>query len=158
MQGLITAEPFALEKQGVKPNLIVLADYGYASYANVIYTSQKMIAEKPDVVQRFVNASILGWYGYMYGDNTAANRLIKEHNKEMQDDQLAFTRETMLKHGLIDSGDSMKLGIGAMTDARWRALWESTFKDSGLYPADLDYKGAFTLRFVNKGVGVEQRR
>ena len=158
MQGLVTAEPFALQKQGVKPNVIMLADYGYASYANVIYTSQKMIAEKPDVVQRFVNASILGWYGYMYGDNTAANRLIKEHNKEMQDDQLAYTHDTMLKNGLIDSGDSIKLGIGAMSDERWRSLWETTFKESGLYPADLNYRAAFTTQFVNKGVGVEMRK
>jgi NitT/TauT family transport system substrate-binding protein len=158
MQGLITAEPFALQKQGVPTNVIVLANYGYASYANVIYTSRKMIAEKPDVVQRFVDASILGWYGYLYGDNSAANRLIKEHDNTMQDDQLAFTRETMLKHGLIDSGDSLKLGIGAMTDERWRSLWESTFKGSGLYPPGLDYKAAFTLQFVDKGVGVDLRK
>ena len=49
------------------------------------------VAANPDIVQRFVDASIIGWYNYLYGDNKAANDLIKTDNPEMTDGQIAFT-------------------------------------------------------------------
>ncbi len=52
---------------------------------------RKSIAKKPDLVQRFVDASTIGWYHYLYGDNKAANALIKKDNPDMTDDQIAFS-------------------------------------------------------------------
>ena len=47
----------------------MMADFGYDTYSTTIETSQKLVDENPDLVQRFVNATIEGWYNYLYGDN-----------------------------------------------------------------------------------------
>ena len=81
MQGYVTSEPYAVEKQGgFKPKIFLLADKGFDSYSTLIETRRDLIEKKPDLVQRFVDASIIGWYNYLYGDNKAANALIRKHN------------------------------------------------------------------------------
>jgi len=63
----------------------------------------------------------------------------------------------MKSYGIVDSGDALKLGIGAMSDAQWKSFFD-TASAIGLYPKDLDYKKAFTLQFVNKGVGLNLKK
>src|SRR5271154_458413 len=134
-QGYLTSEPFTIEKEGVHPVVMLLADAGYGSYGALIETSEKLVREKPDLVQRFVNASIEGWYSYLYGDPTPGNALIKRDNPEMTDALLAYGREKMKEYGIIDSGETKTNGIGAMSGARWRAFFNTVAK-AGLYPAD----------------------
>jgi NitT/TauT family transport system substrate-binding protein len=152
-QGYLTSEPFVIEKQGVKPVVLLLADAGYGSYGALIETSQKLAQEKPDLVQRFVNASIEGWYSYLYDDPAPGNNLIKKDNPEMTDALLAYGRDKMKEYGVVDSGDATQAGIGAMTETRWRDFVETMVK-AGLYPADLDFRKAYTLQFVNKKAGM----
>jgi NitT/TauT family transport system substrate-binding protein len=152
-QGYLTSEPFTIEKAGVKPVVMLLADAGYSSYGSLIQTSQKLVREKPDLVQRFVDASIEGWYSYLHGDPSPANALIKRDNPEMTDALLAYGIGKMKEYGIVDSGDTKKLGIGAMSEARWRDFFTGMSK-AGLYPATLDFQKAYTLQFVNKRVGV----
>jgi NitT/TauT family transport system substrate-binding protein len=154
-QGYLTSEPFTLEKAGVKPVVMLLADAGYSSYGSLIETSQKLVHDNPDLVQRFVNASIEGWYSYLYGDPAPGNALIKKDNPEMTDDLLAYGIAKIKQYGIVDSGDSKKMGIGAMTEARWKDFFE-VMSASGVYPKTLDYKAAYTLRFVDKKVGMKQ--
>jgi NitT/TauT family transport system substrate-binding protein len=156
-QGFLTSEPLKAQKAGVKPVVHLLADNGYVSYATTLETRQQLVKERPDVVQRFVNATIEGWYSYLYGDRAAANALIKKDNPEMDDDQLAYSHAKMLEYGIVDSGDALKLGIGAMTDQRWREFADTMVK-AGVYPADLDVSKAYTLQFVNKGHGMHLKR
>ncbi len=104
-QGYLTSEPYLIEKQGIKPVVMLLADSGYTSYGSLIETSQKLIDQKPDLVQRFVNASIEGWYSYLYGDPAPANALIKRDNPEESDDLLAYAIAKMKANGIVDSGD-----------------------------------------------------
>jgi NitT/TauT family transport system substrate-binding protein len=157
-QGYVTAEPYAIEKQGgFKPNIFLLADQGYDTYATVINTTQEMIDKKPDVVQRFVDASIVGWYNYLYGDNKAANALIRKDNPDMDDAQIAYSIQKMKEYGIVDSGDSLKLGIGAMTDARIKSFFDRMVR-AKLQKPDTDYRKAYTLKFVNKGVGLNLRK
>ncbi|MGD9768223.1 MAG: ABC transporter substrate-binding protein, partial [Pseudolabrys sp.] len=82
-----------------------------------------------------------------------ANELIKQANPEQSDDLLAYAHKTMKDQQIIDSGDSLKLGIGAMTDARWKAFYDA-LQPTGMYPANLDLSKAYTLQFVNKGHGI----
>ena len=104
-------------------------------------------------MQRFVDASTIGWYHYLYGDNAKANELIKQDNPEITDDQIAFSIAKMKEYGIVDSGDTLKLGIGAMTDARWKDFFNKMV-ETGVVKAGIDYKKAYTLQFVNKGVGL----
>jgi len=158
MQGYVTSEPYAIEKiTGVKPKLFLLADYGFNSYSTLIQTRREVVDGKPDMVQRFVDASIIGWYNYIYGDNHAGNDLIKRQNPEMTDALLAYSVATMKAYGIVDSGEATELGIGAMTDAHIASFFDKMVK-AGVVKAGLDYRKSYTLRFVNKKVGLEQRR
>jgi len=156
-QGYLTSEPFEVERQGgFKPNVFLLADQGYSTYATLIEARRDFVAEHPDVVQRFVDASAIGWYHYLYGDNAKANAAIKNDNPEITDEQIAFSVAKMKEYGVVDSGDTLKLGIGAMNDARVKDFFDKMVK-VGIVKSGTDYKKAFTLQFVNKGVGVDLR-
>jgi NitT/TauT family transport system substrate-binding protein len=153
-QGYLTSEPFTIEKEGVHPVVLLLADAGYSSYGALIETSQQLVRDKPDLVQRFVDASIEGWYSYLYGDPAPGNALIKRDNPEMTDALLAYGMAKIKEYGIVDSGDAKANGIGAMSEARWRDFFDTMAK-AELYPADMDFHSAFTLQFINKRVGLK---
>jgi NitT/TauT family transport system substrate-binding protein len=152
-QGYLTSEPFTIESQGVKPVVMLLADAGYSSYGSLIQTSDKLVHEKPDLVRRFVDASIEGWYSYLYGDPAPGNALIKNDNPEMTEALLAYGIAKIKEYGIVDSGEAKRNGIGAMTEARWRDFFD-TMASAGVYPKDLDFHKAYTLQFVDKKVGM----
>ena len=157
MQGYVTSEPFAVEKAaGFKPNVILLADNGFNTYSTLIETRRDLVDKKTDLVQRFVDASIVGWNNYIYGDNSAGNAMIKKLNPEMTDELLAYSVAKMKQYGIVDSGESLKNGIGAMSDDRYSSFFNKMVK-AGVVKGDLDFRKSYTLRFVNKGVGVELR-
>ncbi|MGJ4890930.1 ABC transporter substrate-binding protein [Bradyrhizobium sp. HKCCYLR20261] len=157
MQGYVTSEPFAVERAaGFKPGVILLADNGFNTYSTLIETRRDLIEKKPDLVQRFVDASIIGWYNYIYGDNSAGNALIKKMNPEMTDDLLAYSIAKMKEYGIVDSGDSMDKGIGAMTEERITSFFDKMVR-AGVVKPTIDYRKSYTLRFVNKGVGLDLR-
>jgi NitT/TauT family transport system substrate-binding protein len=157
MQGYVTSEPYAVEKiAGFKPGIILLADYGFNTYSTLIETRADLIDKKPDLVQRFVDASMIGWYNYLYRDNAAANAMIKKLNPEMTDALIAFSIARMKEFGIIDSGDALGDGIGAMTDARMASFFDKMVR-AHVVRSDIDYRKAYTLRFINKGVGLDLR-
>jgi NitT/TauT family transport system substrate-binding protein len=149
-QGYVTAEPLTIKKQaGFDPVVMLLADNGYIPYSTTIETKKELVEKNPALVQRFVDASIKGWYSYL--ENPApGNELIKKDNPEMTDEQLAYGHQKFKEYGLIISGDAEKLGIGAMTEARWKSFFD-TMAAQGVFKKDTDYKQAFSLKFVNKG-------
>jgi NitT/TauT family transport system substrate-binding protein len=157
MQGYVTSEPYLVEKQaGFKPTVVLLADYGFNTYSTLIETRRDLTENKPDLVQRFVDASVTGWYNYLYGDNAAANAMIRKLNPEMTDDLLRYSLNTMKENGIVDSGDSLKDGIGAMSDARMASFFDKMVR-AGVVRRDVDFRKAYTLRFINKGVGLNLR-
>ena len=157
MQGYVTSEPYLIAKAtGTKPKVFLLADNGFSAYSTLIETRRDLVEKKPDLVQRFVSASIVGWYNYVYGDNAPANALIKRENPEMTDDLLAYSVRMMKQYGIVDSGDTLTLGIGAMTDARAKSFFDEMVR-AGVVKAGLDYRKAYTLQFVGKKVGLDLR-
>jgi NitT/TauT family transport system substrate-binding protein len=157
MQGYVTSEPYAIAKAAnFTPEVFLLADQGFSAYSTLIETRRDLVDKKPDVVQRFVDASIIGWCNYLYGDNSAANGLIKKQNPEMTDDLLAYSVAAMKKYGIVDSGDALTLGVGAMTDARMKDFFDEMVR-AGVVKSDLDYRKGYTLQFVNKKVGLDLR-
>ena len=157
MQGYVTSEPFAVEKQGgFKPQVFLLADHGFDAYSTLIETRRDLVEKKSDLVQRFVDASAVGWYHYLYGDSRPGNALIKKQNPEMTDALLAYSITKMKEHGIVDSGDTLKDGIGAMTDAHVASFFDKMVR-AGVVKRDIDFRKAYTLRFVNKAVGLDLR-
>ncbi len=150
-QGYLTSEPFAIEQEaGFEPVIFLLADYGYDPYATTIATTQRQIATQPDLVQRFVDASIKGWYSYLE-DPAPGNVLIQEANPEMSDAQLAYSFAKLQEYGILQSGAAETLGIGAMIDERWQGFFQRMV-EVGVFEPETNYTQAYTLKFVNKGI------
>jgi NitT/TauT family transport system substrate-binding protein len=153
-QGFLGSEPFSIRQAtGETPVVLLVADAGFSGYASLIATSDQNITQKPDLVRRFVEASIEGWSSYLHGDPAPANALIRKDNPEMTDALIAYGRESLISHGILESGDAAKLGIGAMTVARWAAFYQST-EAEGLYPKGMDVTQAYTLQFVDQKAGM----
>ncbi len=154
-QGYVTSEPFEIERQvGWAPKMFLLADYGYQPYSTTIQTGQKLVEENPELVQRFVDASAIGWYNYLYGDNSAANALIRQDNPDMTEEQIAFGIKQLKQYGIIVSGDAETGGIGCMSAARWSDFYRE-MTEAGVYQPGIDLSKAYTTQFTCKGVGVE---
>ena len=150
-QGYVTSEPYTIETRGgVTPQVFLLSDYGYPSYASMVLAQNRLVAERPVLVQAFVNASIEGWRSYIYGDPAPGNRLIMAANPDMTADIVNQAIDQMRARGLVLSGDAVTYGIGAMTTQRWRNFFE-TMAGSGVYDKDLDWRAAFTTQFINQG-------
>lgn len=156
-QGYATSEPISVEKQaGFKPLAFSLADAGWSTYGMVIETRKDLVEKKPDLVQRFVEASNIGWYNYLYGNRAAADALIRETNPDITADYTDKSIPILREH--IDSGDALQLGIGAINAQRMKDFHAKTV-EAGLYkPGQIKPEDAFTTQFVNKGAGLELRK
>jgi NitT/TauT family transport system substrate-binding protein len=155
MQGFLSSEPFLVEKEGgFVPNVFLIADAGYSTYATTVETMADTIAERPEVVACFVDGSIKGWYNYLYGDSAAADALIMAANPDMTQDKIDYAKAKMLSEGIVDSGDALELGIGAMTEALVGDFY-AKMVDAGVIADGLDWRTAFTTDFVNTGVGMD---
>ncbi len=157
-QGYLGSEPYLIEQAGhFKPNVLLVADGGYRGYGNIITTGRKMVEERPGVVQRFVDASMEGWYSYLYEDPAPGNKEIRAANPEMTDALIAYGRQVMKDHGIVDSGDALTLGIGAMTAERWAEYYNGMVA-IGVYPPGLAIDKAYTTAFANKRVGMNLKK
>jgi NitT/TauT family transport system substrate-binding protein len=155
-QGYLTSEPYGVEQvAGFAPDVWLLADQGtYTPYSTTIETMKPWYEENKDVAKRFVEASIIGWYNYLYGDNAAGNALIKADNPEMTDEQIAYSIEKMKEYGILISGEAETKGIGCMTDERWKSYYDNMV-EVGLYDAGIDVTQAYTTELVCQGLGVD---
>ncbi len=145
-QAFPSSEPYQADQKGVKTKFFLLSAEGYPPYTQAITTTQKMVAEKPDLVARFVKATLEGWKSYME-DPAAGNVLIKKDNPNMTDGQLAFGLAKLREMKVVSGGDAAKTGIGTMTDARWKKTAEFMV-EWGLLKPDTDWRKAYTLQFV----------
>ena len=82
--------------------------------------------------------------------------LIQEANPEMTDEQLAYSREKLIEYGIVDSGEALDDGIGAMTAERIEGFYDRMV-EAGVIEDDIDVSKVYTLDYVNKGVGLEEK-
>lgn len=153
-QGYSVAEPIYIENQGkFKPVVHLLADHGFSTYSTVIEARTETVQKQPELVQRFVDASILGWVNYLYGNRQTANAMMMKDNPEMSAEEIEASVVLMKSQGIVDSGEAQVNGIGAMSTGRIQDFYAQMVK-AGLYkPGEVDLSKVATLRFVNKKVG-----
>ncbi len=152
-EAYVTSEPYLVEQQtGKKPVVLMISDAGFDGYASLIATSEKLVKTDPDLVQRFIDASIEGWYSFLYGNPAPGFAAILKANPDMTPGLLHYGYTQLKSRGILVSGDSTTLGIGAMTDARWKEFFDQ-MAATGLYDKTMDYKAGYTLQFVDKGFG-----
>lgn len=157
-QGFATSEPLFAKAQGADPEVYLLADQGWDGYSSTVETTTKLIQENPDLVQRFVDATTIGWYNYLYGDNTAGNAAIIAANPEESLDSLKKELEQIKALGIVDSGEAKKVGINALTPARVKSFYELAVSSGIIDKGALDIDQVADYRFVNKGVGLDLRK
>ena len=109
------SEPFDLRVAGVEPVIHLLADHGFDNYQSVLMTSPKMVADKAELVGRFVEASLKGWASFLDGDPSPAFAAIRKGNPDMSDEKMTFCRDTLKTSAVLSGGDAGRLGLGAMT-------------------------------------------
>ena len=154
-QGFLSSEPYSIAQAlGREPPVLLIADAGFSAYQTTIAISRKLATEKRDLIQRFVDATLEGWAQYLKGGPAieAANALIKKANPEQTDDRIRYAIKVLNERGIVMSGDALTGGIGAMSDARWKSFYASMVEVDVL-PNGLDVAKAYTLDFVNKGIG-----
>ncbi|MEO6033116.1 MAG: ABC transporter substrate-binding protein [Burkholderiaceae bacterium] len=157
-QAYATAEPLYLAKDGVKTDVYLLADHGWEAYANLIEARRDMIEKNPALIQKFIDASAIGWYNYLYGgDRKGAYALIKKDNPEMTDAKMDEEVAKLQELGMIDSGDARTKGIGALTTVRMKRFLDEMVKVGVVKAGDVDINTLMTEQFVNKGVGLDLR-
>lgn len=149
-EGYVTSEPYTIEKAAKeKPAVFLLADAGYPGYAAMVLAPDSLIANNPKAVQAFVDATAAGWTSYLHGDPRPGDALILKDNPEMTQDVLDQARDKMRAYGVVDGGEAKTAGIGAMSDARWKEVFDVA-AGQGVYPKTMDVGRAYTLQFVNK--------
>lgn len=158
-QGYSVAEPIYIQEQGkFKPVVHLLADHGFSTYSTLIEARTETVKNNPDLVQRFVDASVIGWVNFMYGDRSAANALMMKDNPEISLAEIEASVVLMKQQGIVDSGEAQTMGIGAMNAARIQDFFNQMVK-VGLYQAkDVDLSKVATTQFVNKQLGIDLKK
>ena len=157
-QAYVTAEPIYLGMEGVKTDVFMLADQGWEAYANLIEARRDMVEKNPALIQKFIDASAIGWYNFLYGgDRKAAYALIKKDNPELNDEKLEAEVAKLQEMGMVDSGDARAKGIGALSVDRIKRFTAEMVKAGVFAPNDIDVNALATDRFVNKGAGLDVR-
>jgi NitT/TauT family transport system substrate-binding protein len=158
MQGYVTSEPLAVyNAAGFWPKEFLLADSGFNTPSTLIESTVAYVEANRDLVQRFVDASIVGWYNYLYNDPSLGNAAIKADNPEMTDEQIAFTIARMKETGLVDSGIALEKGIGCFDDEVQRSFYGKMVK-AGVVPENVELSKIYTNDFVCKRVGMELKK
>ena len=148
-QGYLSSEPYAIEKEAkIKPNVFLMSDHGWPPYSTTIVCMEKTVKERPKAVAAFIKATMEGWKGYLKGDATAANALIKKDNPNMTDDKIANGIKLLNETGMVFGGDAAKLGAGVITDERMKKTYDMMVAMKLLDPAKVDVKKTYTTQFV----------
>lgn len=157
-QGYATSEPVNAALQGAKPRIFLLAEQGWNTYSTTVETRNELVRTKPEVVRKFVEGSIIGWYNFVYGDRKPAIDAIRKHNPDISEEKINEEVKRLLELQIIDSGDALSKGIGAIDLARVADFHGKMIK-AGLYKAgEVDPAKAVTDQFVNKGVGLDVKK
>jgi NitT/TauT family transport system substrate-binding protein len=149
-QGYVTEDAMLRGSQMPKPPVILLlADYGFDNYTSTVFGLRSFIDKKPEAVRAFVEATRQGYAACIAGDYAAGMKLLLSMNPDHGEPLFHFKLKEMKARGLVDGGDAATLGIGAMTNKRWKAFFE-TMAAAGVYSPKLDYKTAYSLEFLKK--------
>ena len=101
---------------------------------------------------------MIGWDNYLYGDNRAANELIKKENPDMTDEYIEGSIKLMKLLDIVDSGDALTKGIGAMDPARVKDFHDKMVKAGVVKAGDVDLAKVAVYDFVNKGAGLDVKK
>lgn len=144
-QCFVTSEPYFARKGGAAVRTLLISATGYQPY-RVFFTSRRFLAEHPDIVERFVQASVEGWKNYLV-DPTQVDRLIGTLNPAMSPEQMRFSIETLKSGGFIAGESTPESHLGHFTAQRWATLYQQLL-DLKVIAHPFDPTTAYTTRFA----------
>lgn len=144
-QIFVTSEPFIARQAGVEIRTMLISDTGYDPY-RVIFTTQSFARQHPEIVAKFVRASLRGWRDYM-NDPTATNATISKLNPAMNTEQMRFIWQALKDGGFITGEDPSGAQLGQFDPARWSAMYRQ-LTELQMIQKPFEPATAYTLQFL----------
>jgi NitT/TauT family transport system substrate-binding protein len=139
--GYLINEVLAAREKGFEVNVVSPADYGIDLYADTLFTTERMLKEKPDVVRKFVSATLKGWTSAIAAPEEAAQITVKYGSKLTFDHELAMMKASLP----LLQPDAQP--VGWMEAANWSAM-QKLLVDAGFQKTPVDIGKAFTVDFL----------
>jgi len=145
-QIFITSEPYFVTKAGGTFRTMLISGAGYDPY-RVLFTRREFLDQHPDIVAKFVRATIKGWKDYI-NDPGPANELILKLNPSQNPEQMKFTLAALKDGGFVTEADPSGSQVGQMTADRWTATYKQ-LSELGIIRNPIDSASAYTLKFLS---------
>ena len=144
-QAFVTSEPYFAEKAGVQTRMLMNKDAGYDPY-RVFYTSSDFARQHPEVVAKFVRASVRGWRDYMKNP-AEANAMILKLNPALNPDWMLYSYGALRDGHFITGEDASGASVGQFDAARWQTLYQQLM-ELHVVKKPIDVNAAFTTQFL----------
>lgn len=144
-QAFVTSEPYFANKGGTRVRTLLVSSTGYQPY-RVFFTSRSFLNEHPEIVQKFVDASLQGWRDYLK-DPTRTDDEIARLNPAMSPEQMRFSVDTLRRQHFIDGPGTVDSHLGHFTVERWSAMYKQLV-DLKVITQPLDPATTYTTRFA----------
>jgi NitT/TauT family transport system substrate-binding protein len=144
-QAFSTSEPFFARQAGIETRVLLTSDAGYNPY-RVMFTTREMIQQHPDVVAKFVRASLKGWNDYL-NNPAAAHAVIAKLNPALNQDRMQFSWQALREGHFVTGDDSGGAQHGRMDPERWSTMYKQLV-DLKVIDKPFDPATAYALQFV----------
>ncbi|MCI0713774.1 MAG: ABC transporter substrate-binding protein, partial [Chloroflexi bacterium] len=137
----ITNEGIMVREAGFEPNFILLSDYGVDTYDFVVFTTQDMVDNRPEVVNGFVDGLLAGIQDVISDPNKAIDYTLKYGPDLDRDQQFARLQATLPLMNVPNSTP------GLMDSEIWEAN-QQLLLENDVTESEIDLSTVFTNRFV----------
>ena len=145
-QAFATSEPYFARQAGIETRVLLISDAGYNPY-RVMFTTRDFLQQHPEIVAKFVRASLKGWREYL-NDPTAAHAAIAKLNPALNPEWMSFTWQALRDGHFVTGDDPSGAQVGQMATERWTTMYRQLF-DLKVIDKAFDPAEAYTLQFVN---------
>jgi NitT/TauT family transport system substrate-binding protein len=136
-------EVLTARASGHKINIIYPDDYGIHNYGDTLVATDDLIAKNPDVVRRFLRATLKGWT-YAVENPTTIGALVQKYNPTA-DGALENAKMTA-SLPLVNTGEDH---IGLMKPEIWAGM-EKTLREQGVLTKTVAITDVYTMQFLNE--------
>jgi NitT/TauT family transport system substrate-binding protein len=147
-QIFVTSEPFFARQAGAQVRALLISQAGYDPY-RVFLTSRSFLQEHPEIVAKFVRASLRGWRDYLVHPDDV-NAAIGKLNPAMSAPQMKFSYEALRDQHFIAGDGPNGANLGRFDPARWTNMYQQLL-DLKVITKPFDPTTAYTTRFMPNG-------
>lgn len=132
-------DDYILADNGWEGSFLMVSESGYNPYTQVLFTTEKQIAENPEEVAIVVDAVRQGWTEFLNGDEQAGVDLILAENPDYTADAAAYTIDALAELVSVD--------LGSMDPQRWEETYQA-LRENDVISVDIDWEDAFTTEYL----------